>query len=90
MWDALVTAGNLIIIPALLTTALDQRAYIPRLTSGISVVGITAVVIGLVGVGLTLSPIVLGIIGAIWLFIFLFRHEPPTLSAAVSSEDESA
>ena len=89
MWDALVTAGNLIIIPALLTTALDQRAYIPRLTSGISVVGITAVVIGLVGVGLTLSPIVLGIVGAIWLFIFLFRHEPPALSTADTRKGES-
>lgn len=89
MWDALITAGNLIIIPALLTTALDQRAYIPRLTSGISVVGITAVVIGLVGAGLILSPIVLGIVGAIWLFIFLFRHEPPTMSVAATTDDKS-
>ena len=88
MWDVLVTAGNLIIIPALLTTALDQRAYIPRLTSGISLVGITAVVIGLVGVGLILSPILLGIVGAIWLFIFLFRHEPPTPFAVDSREEK--
>jgi hypothetical protein len=77
MWDALITAGNLIIIPALLTTALDRRAYIPRLTSGVSVIGLTAVMIGLIGAGLILSPIVVGIIGLLWLFIFLYRHHPP-------------
>ncbi len=77
MWDALITAGNIIIIPALLNTALDRRAYIPRLTSGVSLVGLSAVMIGLVGAGLILSPIVVGVIGLLWLFIFLFRHHPP-------------
>lgn len=76
MWDILITAGNLIIIPALLATALDRRAYIPRLSSGISLVGLVAVVIGMVGAGLVLSPIVVSIIGLFWVYIFLFRHQP--------------
>jgi hypothetical protein len=60
-----------------MVTAIDKSAHIPRLTSGISLVGIAAVVIGLIGAGLVLSPIVVGIIGLIWLFIFFFRHQPP-------------
>jgi hypothetical protein len=76
MWDILITVGNLIIIPALLTTALDKRAYIPRLASGVSIIGLIAVVAGLIGTGLVFSPIVVGIIGLFWVFIFLFRHKP--------------
>ena len=76
MWDMLITVGNIIIIPALLTTALDRRAYIPRLTSGVSLVGLTAVIIGLFGAGLVFSPIILIVIGALWVYIFLFRHQP--------------
>lgn len=76
MWDILITAGNVIIIPALLTTALDKRAYIPRLTSGVSLVGLTAVIVGLFGAGLVFSPIILIVIGLLWAYIFLFRHQP--------------
>ena len=78
MWDALITVGNIIIIPAVLTTALDRRAYVPRLTSGFSVIGLVAVMTGLLGAGLVLSPIVVGIIALLWLFIFFFRHRPQT------------
>ena len=101
MWDLLITAGNLIIIPALLMTVRDRHAYIPRLSSGISLVGLVAVVIGMVGTGLVLSPIVVSIIGALWVYIFLFRHQPsspettsviPEIGAAVHTEpaEESA
>jgi hypothetical protein len=76
MWDLLITVGNLIIIPALLTTVLDKRAYIPRLSSGISLVGLVAVVAGMIGTGLVFSPIVVSIIGLFWVFIFFFRHQP--------------
>ena len=76
MWDALITVGNLIIIPALLTTVLDRRAYIPRLSSGVSLIGLGLVIVGLVGGGFLFSPIVLGVIGAMWVFIFLFRAQP--------------
>ena len=76
MWDILITVGNLIIIPALITTVLDKRAYIPRLSSGMSLVGLVAVVIGMVGTGLVFSPIVVGIIGLFWVFIFFFRNRP--------------
>jgi hypothetical protein len=77
MWDLLITAGNIVIIPAMLGTALDKRSYIPRLTSGISLVGLTTVIVGLFGAGLVFSPIILILIEALWVFIFLFRHEPP-------------
>ena len=76
MWDILITVGNLIIIPAVLITVLDKRTYVPRWTSGVSVVGLSAVIVGLVGEGLVFSPIVLGVIAALWGYIFLFRHRP--------------
>lgn len=73
VWDVLITVGNLVIIPALLPTVLNPRAYVPRFTSGMSVLGIGTVVVGLAGTGLTLSPIVVGCIAALWGFIFLHR-----------------
>jgi len=73
MWDAILTVGNIAFIPALLPTVLSKRAYVPRLTSGISVIGVLAVVFGLVGAGLVISPIVVGGVGMMWGFIFLFR-----------------
>jgi len=76
MWDILITGGNLVIIPALLATALDKRAYIPRMSSGVTLAGVIAVIVGMVGAGLVFSPIVLGVIGLIWLYIFWFRHQP--------------
>ena len=77
MWDLLITAGNIVTIPAMLGTALDKRSYIPRLTSGVSLVGLTTVIVGLFGAGLVFSPIILILIEALWVFIFLFRHETP-------------
>jgi hypothetical protein len=79
MWDALITAGNLVFIPALLTTIVNKQTYIPRITSGISLLGVATVIIGLVGEGLVLSPIVVAAIGVLWGFIFLFRGQPVTL-----------
>ncbi|MEO8458843.1 MAG: hypothetical protein ABI559_13655 [Chloroflexota bacterium] len=76
MWDLLVTLGNIIVIPALLMMVLDKKLYVPRLSSAMSLVGLTFVMIGLVGGGFILSPIVLGVITAMWLFIFLFRATP--------------
>jgi hypothetical protein len=97
MWDLLITIGNIIIIPALLTTAFDRRAYIPRLASGVSIIGLIAVIAGLIGTGLVLSPIVVGVISALWVYIFLFRHRPgvphstvvvPELGITVHTESE--
>jgi len=76
MWDALVTAGNLIIIPAMLKTVLDKDSYIPRLSSGLSLVGIVAVVVGLLGAGLYFSSVVVFVIGLMWLYLFFFRSHP--------------
>ncbi len=73
MWDAIITVGNIAFIPALLPTVLSRRARIPRLTSGISLIGILTVVIGLVGAGLVVSPIVVVGVGMMWGYIFLFR-----------------
>ncbi len=76
MWDVLITLGNLAFIPALVPTILNRNAYVPRLTSGISLIGIVVVVAGLVGAGLVLSPIVVAAIGMLWGLIFVFRGEP--------------
>lgn len=75
MWDALITVGNLVFIPGLLTIALNKRSYIPRLSSGISLIGVTTVIVGLIGAGLVLSPIVVALIGLLWVYIFLFRGQ---------------
>lgn len=76
MWDALITAGNLVFIPGLLTMALNKRSYIPRVSSGISLIGVTTVIVGLVGAGLVFSPIVVAVIGLLWVYIFFFRGQP--------------
>ena len=76
MWDALITAGNLVFIPGLLAIALNKRSYIPRLSSGISLVGVCTVIVGLLGAGLVLSPIVVAVIGLLWVYIFLYRGAP--------------
>ena len=76
MWDALITAGNLIIIPAMLKTVLDKQTYIPRLSSGLSLIGIAAVMVGLIGAGLYLSAAVIAVIGLMWGYLFLFRGRP--------------
>jgi hypothetical protein len=76
MWDALITAGNLVFIPGLLGIALNKRSYIPRLSSGISLIGVTTVIVGLVGAGLVFSPIVVAVIGLLWVYIFFYRGQP--------------
>lgn len=73
MWDVLITIGNLAFIPALLPTIVNRRAFIPRITSGMSMVGIATVIVGLVGAGLVISPIVVGAIGILWALIFVYR-----------------
>ena len=76
MWDALITAGNLIIVPAMLKTVLDKQTYIPRLSSSLSLIGIAAVMVGLIGAGLYLSAAVIAVIGLMWLYLYLFRSRP--------------
>lgn len=76
MWDLLVTIGNIIVLPALLNMVLDKKLYVPRISSGVSLVGLALVIAGLIGGGFVLSPIVVAIIAVFWLFIFLFRGQP--------------
>lgn len=75
MWDLLLTIGNAFFIPALVPAVLDRRAFIPRKTSGLAVVGIAIVIVGLVGQGLVLSPVMAAAGGIMWAFIFLFRAQ---------------
>lgn len=78
MWDLLITLGNLIFLPSLLPTLIDPRSYVPRITSGPTVLGLILIVIGLVGSGLVVSPIVTAAVAAMWGFIYVFRgtHRP--------------
>jgi hypothetical protein len=89
MWDLLITIGNLIILPAMLGTALDSRSYVPRLTSGFSFVGVMAVFVGLLGAGLILSTLTVGGVAAVWAFIFIFRGTAPS-SPTLKVEPPSA
>ncbi|HVP06020.1 MAG TPA: hypothetical protein VMT90_10125 [Dehalococcoidia bacterium] len=97
MWDLLVTIGNLIVIPALLAMVLDKKLYVPRISSGGSLVGLALVIAGLIGGGFVLSPIVVSVIAAFWLFIFIFRGQPvghhqamvvPEIGAEIHVADE--
>jgi hypothetical protein len=76
MWDVLLTLGNAVFIPSLVPALLDSRAYIPRQTSGLAVIGVSIVLVALVGQGLVLSPAMVAVVGAMWVFIFLFRARP--------------
>ena len=76
MWDVLLTLGNAVFIPSLVPALLDSRAYIPRQTSGLAVIGVSIVLVALVGQGLVLSPAMVAVVGAMWVFIFLFRAQP--------------
>jgi len=72
-WDVLLTLGTLIFIPGLMPTLLNKEAYVPRTTSAVSVIGLTAIIVGLIGSGLVLSPIVSSMTAVIWVLIFVYR-----------------
>jgi hypothetical protein len=55
MWDILLTIASAIFISSLLPTLFDSRSYVPRQTSGLSVVGLIFVCTGLAGEGLVIS-----------------------------------
>jgi hypothetical protein len=76
MWDILMTIGNLAFVPALWQSVRDRRTFVARKTSGLIVIGMVAVIAGLVGSGLYLTSAIGSVVGAMWLFVFLFRHKP--------------
>ena len=76
MWDVVIAIGNLILLPSLLPTLLDTRSYVPRITSGFAVIGLSFVVVGLIGEGFVISPILTSTAVLLWGFIFLFRGNP--------------
>jgi hypothetical protein len=76
MWDVLLTLGNAVFIPSLVPALIDSRAYIPRQTSGLAIIGVSIVLVALIGQGLVLSPAMVAVVGAMWVFIFLFRARP--------------
>ena len=78
MWDLIIAIGNLILLPSLLPTLLDSRSYVPRITSGFAVIGLSFVVVGLIGEGFVISPVLTSLAVLIWTFIFLFRGKPVT------------
>ncbi len=75
MWDLLITLGNLMFLPSLIPTIINKHAYVPRLTSAIGFVATGVIVAGLIGEGLVASPIVLSIIGFMWLLTLVLRGE---------------
>jgi hypothetical protein len=76
MWDILLTIGNAIFVPSLVPALIDSRAFIPRQTSGLALIGVLIVLVALVGQGLVFSPAIVAVVGAMWAFIFLFRGTP--------------
>jgi len=76
MWDVVIAIGNLILLPSLLPTLLDTRSYVPRITSGFAVIGLSFVIVGLIGEGFVISPILTSTAVLLWGFIFLFRGNP--------------
>ncbi len=78
MWDIVIAIGNLILLPSLLPTLLDSRTYVPRITSGFAVIGLSFVVVGLLGEGFVISPFLTSAAVLLWAFIFLCRGKPLT------------
>ncbi len=76
MWDVVIAIGNLILLPSLLPTLLDSRSYVPRITSGFAVVGLSFIVAGLIGEGFVISPILTSAAVILWAFIYFFRGKP--------------
>ncbi len=72
-WDVLLTFGTILFIPGLMPTLLSREAYVPRLTSAVSVVGLSVIIVALIGTGFVLGPIVSTVTAVIWVFIFVFR-----------------
>jgi hypothetical protein len=72
-WDVLLTFGTILFIPGLMPTLLNREAYVPRLTSAVSVVGLSVIIVALIGTGFVLGPIVSTVTAVIWVFIFVFR-----------------
>ena len=72
-WDALITLGTMVFIPGLMPTLLSKEAYVPRATSAVTLVGLTTIIIGLIGSGLVLSPIVSSLTLLMWVFVLVFR-----------------
>jgi len=73
MWDYLAAAGTLVLLPALIPTLLNPKAYVPRLTSGLTALGLAALTVALFGAGLTLMALVDVGSTACWLGIFVLR-----------------
>jgi hypothetical protein len=76
VWDVLLTIGNAVFVPSLVPAVLDSRSFVPRQTSGLAVIGVSIVLVALIGQGLVLSPIIVAVVGLMWVFIFLFRARP--------------
>ena len=76
MWDYVIAIGNLILLPSLLPTLLDSRSYVPRVTSAFAVIGLSFIVVGLIGEGFTISPFLTSTAVVLWAFIFLLRGKP--------------
>ncbi len=76
MWDVIIAIGNMILLPSLLPTLLDSRSYVPRITSGFAVIGLSFIVAGLIGEGFVISPILTSSAVVLWAFVFLFRGQP--------------
>lgn len=79
MWDILMTIGNLAFVPALWQSVRDRRTFVSRKSSGLIVLGMCGVIAGLVGSGLYLTSAIGTVVGAMWLFVFLFRHKPAVI-----------
>lgn len=82
MWDALITLGNLVIIPSLVPTLIHKSSYVPRATSGATVLGLSVVFIGVLGAELYLSAVALAFIWTLWAAIFIFRGDPQRAARA--------
>lgn len=73
MWDCLAAAGTLILLPALVPLLLNSKAYVPRLASGLTALGIAMIAAALFGAGLTLTALV--DVGSTvgWVGVFVLR-----------------
>src|SRR3970040_48965 len=82
----------MVFIPGLMPTLLSREAYIPRATSAVTLVGLSTIIVGLIGSGLVLAPIVSSMTLVMWVFIFFRRgkRRRPAWAKAMAERPEVA
>ncbi len=77
MWDYVLLVSTLALTPGILPVIFHKDAYVPRLSSGMFVVGIAGIALALFMSGLYLGAGANAMSTLEWAFVFTFRGRRP-------------